>query len=101
MIAGAALPRTSICCDVRGADRDSRGRPGRPPRLGATAGAGIVVVPGRIEADLIETTNLELPTQDRSAVAQVQARVGRKWRWPRGALADLPDRYHLGPMLII
>jgi len=39
MIAGAALPRTSICCDVRGTDRDSRGRPGRPPRLGASAGA--------------------------------------------------------------
>jgi hypothetical protein len=62
---------------------------------------GIVVVPGRIEADVIETTNLELPNTRPSAMAQVHARVGREWRWPRGALADLPDRYHLGSMLII
>jgi len=40
-------------------------------------------------------------TQDRSAVALVQARVGREWRWSRGAPADVPDRYQLGPMLII
>jgi len=62
---------------------------------------GIVVVPGRIEADVIETTNLELTSTRRIRGGQVQARVGREWRWPRGVLADLPDRYRLGPMLII
>jgi hypothetical protein len=61
MIAGAALPRTSICCDVRGPTVTAAVDPVVHLASAHRRVRGIVVVPGRIEADVIETTNLELP----------------------------------------